>query len=323
MFVWAKKHKVWTGLIVLLVLWTLLVVRDSSRSRISYSPSQGSAGTYAVNGTEANVQADSSALSFSMPPSPGEMVGDFVQNITRGGSGSYGSNSRIEGGPRMVARSAQMSLVVKDVSAALEQIVARAQNAGGFMVSSSLSTPELAAYGQVSVRVPSNRLTVILEQYRKLGMKVTYETIEGQDITQEYVDVQARLAPMRQVYEQSQQLMKEAGTVEQKMAILNQLQSLQQQIDSLVGQEKYLKDTAGMSYINVSLSTDEYELPYAPSGSWRPSVVFKQAVRDLVLDLRELGNLLIWVMVYGVIWIPVATIILYVRAKRRQKTKEL
>jgi hypothetical protein len=111
--------------------------------------------------------------------------------------------------------------------------------------------------------------------------------------------------------------MKEARTVTEKMTILSSLQSLQAQIDQLVGQEKYLKNTADMSYISVSLSTDEYELPYAPSGSWRPGVVFKQAVRDLALTFRGLGSLAIRISVFGVIWLPILVTILYMRAKKK------
>lgn len=216
------------------------------------------------------------------------------------------------GNPRMVSRDASMSIVVSKVAETQSQMIVVAEKAGGFMVNASTSSPEESSSGNFTVRVPSAKLTEVITAYRKMGIKVASEQINGVDITDQYTDIQARLAPLKDTYTQFDLLRKEAGTIEEKMNLLSQLQNLQGQIDSLVGQQKYLENTANTSRITVYLSADEYDLPYAPAGSWRPEVIFKQSVRDLVTTLRGLGTWLIGVAVYSVIWLPLLLIGIFV-----------
>jgi NADH:ubiquinone oxidoreductase subunit C len=212
----------------------------------------------------------------------------------------------------MVSRDASMSIVVSKVAETQTQMIMLAEKAGGFMVNASTSSPEESSSGNFTVRVPSDKLTEVMTAYRKMGVKVASEQITGVDITDQYTDIQARLAPLKDTYAQFDQLRREAGTIEEKMNLLSQLQNLQSQIDSLVGQQKYLENTSTTSRITVYLSADEYDLPYAPAGSWRPEVIFKQSVRDLVTTLRGLGTWLIGVAVYSVIWLPLLFIGIFV-----------
>jgi ABC-type uncharacterized transport system fused permease/ATPase subunit len=62
----------------------------------------------------------------------------------------------------------------------------------------------------------------------------------------------------------------------------------------------------------VTISKDEFELPYAPEESWSAQVVFKTAVRDLIRTLRSVAEKVIWVVVYAIIWLPVALVALFV-----------
>jgi hypothetical protein len=95
--------------------------------------------------------------------------------------------------------------------------------------------------------------------------------------------------------------------------------SLQDQIDVLKGRQKYLEQTAKLSKITVYLSSDEFALPYVPAKPFRPETIFKQAVRSLVLTLRDLAKAGIWIGVYSIVWLPVLVIILLVRKWRKRK----
>jgi hypothetical protein len=79
-----------------------------------------------------------------------------------------------------------------------------------------------------------------------------------------------------------------------------------------------MEKSAELSLLTITIASDELSLPYAPSNSWRPALVFKQAVRSLVQSARTLANFAIWIGVYSVIWIPLLLgVLLY--AKRRNK----
>jgi len=98
--------------------------------------------------------------------------------------------------------------------------------------------------------------------------------------------------------------------------IQREIINTQSQIDSYKGQQNYLDKSSQMSKITVYLSTDEFSLPYAPSESFRPEVIFKQAVRTLVTLIRKIATLIIWTLVYSVIWVPVLILILYLKRKK-------
>ncbi|MEI6327572.1 MAG: DUF4349 domain-containing protein [Candidatus Roizmanbacteria bacterium] len=281
---WIRSNK----LLVLAVLVILYLLRNSFAGPVLYSSrALSDVATIQNSGSYGYGMAKMAPDSYIQPVSP-ESVGS--------------------GNPRMVSRDASMSIVVSKVSETQAQMIVLAERAGGFMVSSSVSSPTESPTGNFVVRVPSTKLNEIMLAYRQMGVKVASEQVTGVDITDQYMDIQARLAPLRDTFAQFDKLRKETGTIEEKMSLLTQLQNIQGQIDALVGQQKYLESTSATSRISVYLSADEFDLPYAPAESWRPEVIFKQSVRDLVTTLRGFATTLISVVVYSVIWLPLLII---------------
>lgn len=211
----------------------------------------------------------------------------------------------VEQANRMVVTNTNLSLKVNDVRKVIDGITASAQKLGGFMVDSSLTVPEEGATGMVSVRIPADKLADGLSAIRALGVKVVSENVVGTDVTAEYVDIEARLATLQKTKQKFEQIMDGAVRVEDLLNIQRELISLQSQIDSWRGQQKYLEQTAKLSLVTVYLATDELALPYAPVQPWRPNVIFRQAVRSLVGSLRSAGSGLIWVAVYAPVWLPI------------------
>lgn len=223
---------------------------------------------------------------------------------------------------RMVAKESTMSLLVKSVVSSQKLINDKVKQAEGYMVTSYVSHPEEneAASGYISVRVPQTRLDEILEYFRRLAVRVVSENLSGQDVTDEYVDIDARLATLLKTKLKFEEILNKTDKVTEILEVQRELVNLQSQIDSLKGQQNYLEKSAQMSKVTVYLSTDELALPYAPAEVWRPSVIFKRAVRSLVGSLRKIGTALIWIGVYSIVWLPI--VLMYIVLKRRSgKTK--
>ncbi len=233
----------------------------------------------------------------------------MTKSLSLGGSNMmYREAAPVEQANRMVVQDTNMSMLVKDVAKAIKEIEKTVTVAGGYMVNKGLSRPEGAASGNISVRVPVTKREDVLEEIRGYGVKVVSENVYGSDVTDEYVDLEARLANLNKTKAKMEAIMDQATRVEDLMSVQNQLNSIQMQIDSLKGQQKYLEQTAKLTLISVSLSTDELALPYAPDGVWRPEVVFKNAVRSMLGTLRSVANLIIWTFVY----IPVIILVVLV-----------
>ena len=224
---------------------------------------------------------------------------------------------------RLTITDTNLSLVVTNVRGALDTIISKTQGFGGYMVSSNLSAPEDAPFATVTIRVPTPKREEALTAFRGLAYKVTSENVQGRDVTDEYVDIDAQLAILGETKLKFESIMKQAVAIDDILRVQQEIISIQSQIDNLKGQQNYLKQNADLSKVILYLSTDELSLPYTPTNRFRPDVIVKQAFRSLLQDLQGIGNVLIWVGIYAVIWIPLAGlgIILYRHFKKPpQKT---
>ena len=216
---------------------------------------------------------------------------------------------------RMVISESYLSLLVKDVRASLNQIIQTVESMGGYMVTSYLNNPQDAPTATLTVRVPSDQLQSALEQFRGLAVKVVSENLSGQDVTDEYVDNQARLETLEKTKAKFEEIFDKATRIEDILNVQQQIINLQSQIDAVIGQQNYLEKNAQMARLTIYLSTDELALPYAPSETWRPEVIFRQAVRSLIGHLRRLGTALIWLAVYSIVLIPTLLLVRYFMRK--------
>ncbi|MGI5825964.1 MAG: DUF4349 domain-containing protein [Patescibacteria group bacterium] len=223
---------------------------------------------------------------------------------------------------RLVFQESSMSLVVKNVRQTADEVIAKTKDLGGYMVSSTLNQPEEAPYATIVLRVPAKELNTALDFFRQSAIKVTYENLNGRDVTDEYVDVAARLQTLQKTKVKFEEIMDKAVRTQDILDAQREIINVQSQIDALKGRQDYLEKTAELARVSLNLSTDEFALPYAPKTAFRPEVIFKQAVRSLVETLRGFAKTSIWVAVYGVIWVPILFIVLFLR-KRKLKRQEL
>jgi len=218
---------------------------------------------------------------------------------------------------RLVITNSYLSLQVSKVAVVQKQVIKKAEELGGYMVNSSIENPSDVASATVTVRIPSKQLENALQYYRSLSIKVISENLQGDDVTDQYVDFAAQLKTYEKTKTIFEQMLDKAINVQDILQIQREIINVQASIDSIKGQMDYLKKNAEMAKITLYLSTDELALPYAPTDTWRPSVIFKQAVRSLVGTVRRIGSLAIWIGVYAIIWVPILLIVLYIRRKRR------
>lgn len=230
----------------------------------------------------------------------------------------YRETPPTESKERMVAQESFLSLVVKNVSQAIIQIKRYTEQVDGYMVDSNLSNPQEAASGSIIVRIPQDKLDETLAYFRSQAIKIVSENIKGTDVTDEYVDLDARLMPLLTNKKRFEEIMDKAEEVADILRVQQEIINLQNQIDQITGQKKYLEQISKLAKITVYLSTDEFSLPYAPSQPFRPEVVFKTAVRSLIGNLRKIASLAIWLAVYSVIWGPILVVFLILKRRKRQ-----
>lgn len=305
LFGWIKRNKL--AVVLLLILGYLFLNTSlSSFFGLGLLSLPNSSKSY-----ERNVMMDVAPNNYASP--------GLKMSLPASGGGGY--NAPVAPAPevkdRMVVQNSYLSLVVKNVSSTLNEIKSYTTTIGGYMVNSNLDNPQDNTSGSVTLRIPSEKLDETLAKFRSLSVKVASERLDGTDVTDQFVDNEARMQVLNANMARFKELMGQAKEISDILNVQQQVFSLQSQIDSIKGQNKYMEQTAKMSLVTIYLSTDEYSLPYAPSQPWRPDVIFKTAVRSMISNLRSLGSVAIWLFVYAVIWLPVLLIILFIKSKRK------
>lgn len=277
------------GLVVALLLLPLLVACAKSPERV---PSAG------------------------YPPAPmsSGVSGEAEVYTSKDSSGGVGVLPASE--DRMIIRTGDMTVVVNDVLVGRDKIALLATGFGGYVVSSQISGEEQDMRGWISIRVPEDKFESALAEIRKLAVRVNSESTNSQDVTEEYVDLDARLKNAEATEKQYLDLLGKAETVEDILKVYDALARVRSEIEQLKGRLQYLERTAAMGLISVYLEPAVSGKPVV--GGWSALEIFKSAIRGIVTLGQWLGTLAIWLLIFSPVWGTILGVVLW-RLRRRKK----
>jgi hypothetical protein len=146
---------------------------------------------------------------------------------------------------------------------AVGEVTALAGRHGGFVLSTQVAGTE-ARSGILVIRIPAERFELALAEIRGLGTKVLRETVSGQDVGQEFIDLEARLRNWRAQEVVLLRLMDRAQSVTDTIRVQRELQQVQLEIEQIRGRLRYLEDQTTMSTITVGLREAGVAAPTQP-----------------------------------------------------------
>jgi hypothetical protein len=233
-----------------------------------------------------------------------------------GGSTEAAAQVRLVDLGNRVVRTASVDLEVDegDLNKTINDATDIVLKANGLYVGSSTSVPEgEPASGQVTFRVPVDAFEPVLRQLKELGA-YRGERSSTEDVTNQYVDLNGQLAAWRAQERVYLRLLDRAKSVTDVIAVQNQLQQVQSNIERLQGQLDHLEDQSSFSTIVLQLSEPGAGGPAQPTG---------RLARAWATAVNGLGVMAAAVLV-AVVWLtPVvvlAGLVLFgVRALRRPR----
>ena len=248
-----------------------------------------------------------------MPAAPG-----LFKNDTYGGESS---TAPAESGQadidRKIVKTGYMTLQVNDITEAMTGIARVAKELDGYVVSSNKQGDKDITYGQISIRVPSDRFDEAFDRLRKLAVKVPNESTASQDVTEEYTDLQAQLRNLEATEAQYLELLKKAEKVEDMLAVQRELSNVRGQIEQVKGRIQYLERTSDMALIEVNLQKTK---PIDGTG-WSALETLKSAVRGLFNFGKVLATVVIWLAIFSPVWIIILVVVLYFTRWRKKKAR--
>ena len=197
--------------------------------------------------------APAAAAVTGPPGSPGSQTAK--QSADAAGPGQ--TQAQLVTQRRIIIREVDMDLVVDDIQSTMDRIADMAADEGGWVVDRGRSSLHS---GRISFRVPSERLDATIVELRGIASKVRAELSTSRDVTDEYVDLGARLKNQQATESALLALLDQARSVEAALAVQRDLTHVQQEIERLSGRIKFLEETSAFSLIRVELGLAPVEM---------------------------------------------------------------
>ncbi|NNJ11577.1 DUF4349 domain-containing protein [Chloroflexales bacterium ZM16-3] len=248
-------------------------------------------------------QSEMSAMATAAPMDPGapaalESYDNAVGDVAQSAPASQ------QAAQRMVIKTAMISLQVENVPDAEASIRARAEQLGGYVVSVQTNGSGDYQTSTITFRVPSDTFGAALADLEGLASKVLSRSVGGDDVTEEFVDLDSRMRNLDATRDRLLDLLAKATKVEDALQVNNALTDVQGQIEQIQGRMKYLKDSAAMATITADLQPVPPQPAIVPENGWQPLRVARQALGDLVEFGQGLVELGIVLLVWSPVWLP-------------------
>jgi len=227
---------------------------------------------------------------------------------------------------RMVVRTASLDLIVPDTEKALADIQAMVRELGGYVVSVEAYQYQEGRQATVTFRIPAETLDTALDRLRAMATTVRRESVSGQDVTDQYVDLQSRLRHLEAKEKQLLEFLDRAEDTEAVLAVYEQLSATQAEIEQVKGRMQYLENQAALATVTVSLTPDVMAQPLE-TGGWNLPATVRSAVEALLNVLEFFVKALIYIVIVVLpalilLALPVVAMFLLVRwlvRRRRRK----
>jgi len=160
---------------------------------------------------------------------------------------------------RKIIRNADLTLEAESPEGSLQKITAVAESKGGFVVESQETSSDVKTTEHdivtMTVRVPAERFNEALDEIRKSASRVIVENVKGDDVTEEFIDIEARLKAEKALEAQFIEIMKRANSVQDALDVQRQLADVRGEIEKIEGRKRFLENQSSLSTIKIRLQT--------------------------------------------------------------------
>lgn len=207
---------------------------------------------------------------------------------------------------RRIIYTAEVSIVVKDFENLEAELPKLVKESGGFIANANIDrTSGQNRYGSWQVRIPVEQYDHFLEAVDKLGIPERHNQ-SAQDVTEEYVDLEARIANKKKLEERILELLANSeGKIKDVIEVERELARVRSEVEQMEGRLRYLKNRIALTTVTVSAREQrDYTPPSAPTFLTRLTDSWSESLETLQDGLENLTIGLVfsipWAIIYGV-----------------------
>ncbi len=211
---------------------------------------------------------------------------------------------------RMIIKNADLLLQVEDTDVAIDRTTQLVGDLGGYIISSRTWYKPYhefnLKYATLTIGLPVDQFERALNRLRGLAVEVLDETASGEDVTDQYVDLQSQMTNLEATRDRIKTFLDDAKTVDEALRVNQQLSEIEGQIEQIKGQMNYLKDRSAYSTITVNFEPVLPEIISTPTPTptprpepdvWNPGKTFGKASKSLTSAYQGIIDFLIWLFV--------------------------
>ena len=183
-----------------------------------------------------------------------------------------------------------LSLEVDDIDKASKMVRILVLSHEGRISNSDTGSFE-QRYANITLLVPSSNFYQIIDDIKKLSVLVSNENIYSNDVTEEYIDTEARLSVMKDTENRFSTLLQDTKNIDEAIKVEKELMRIRGEIDSLQGRVNYFVKTTENSVLNLRmvesmpLTGDQWDAKKSISDSLRNLVSFSKHVADFLIGV--------------------------------------
>lgn len=238
------------------------------------------------------------------------------------------AQSATEAIERKIIRNGKLTIETDSPTEGQRKITTIAESLGGFVITSEFKQGGATSSETVTitVRVPATQFNEALEKIRTAGNRIINENVTGQDVTEEFLDLEARIKTQKALEAQFLEIMKRAQKVSDALEVQSEIANVRTEIERMEGRKRFLQNQASLSTITITLQTPAPILLATSTKGFGHSI--KQAFAEgidlaanIILGLIRLIIVLIPLTLF--IFLPVGLLLRYmVRRFRANKKAE-
>jgi hypothetical protein len=243
------------------------------------------------------------------------------------------AESTAQAADRKIIRNADITIEVPSTTDAQHRVTSIAESHGGFVVTSEAKQRESKDPAQrtldikLVVRVPSNQFGSAFDEIKKLAGNTPAEQVTSQDVTEDFIDLEARIKTQKALEVQFLEIMRQAHKIEDALEVQRQIAEVRTEIEKLEGRQRFLENRSSLSTINVNIQTPKPVITVTQAGfghSLREAVSDSVTLAsDMVLFLARFVIMMVPVLLF--VFLPMGVAIRYLirRAKRMRLAQAL
>lgn len=235
---------------------------------------------------------------------------------------------------RKIIKNAQFALTVENADTAVDRITGIVGDMRGYITSSRTFFEGGMKAATITFAVPVDRFEETLQRVRGIALKVEQESASGQDVTDQYVDLESQVRNLEATADRIRDFLKKAQTVEEALKVNQQLSQVEKEIETIKGKLNYLGDRSAFSTITTEIREPKptptptftptltaTPMPTATPTVWNPGQTVTRAVETQTTLVRALTELLIWLIVVALPYALVGAVAIWVIVQLQRWSK--